>query len=70
GDTVDVRFDALEGLEMTGTVMSISQFGEEKQGAITYTAQIRLNGHDDRLRWNMTSSFTKADGGSKLSLLR
>ncbi|MCH9009863.1 MAG: efflux RND transporter periplasmic adaptor subunit, partial [Chloroflexi bacterium] len=70
GDTVDVRFDALEDLEMTGTVMSISQFGEEKQGAITYTAQIRLNGYDDRLRWNMTSSFTKADGGAELSLLR
>ena len=70
GDTVDVSFDALEELEMTGTVMSISQFGEEKQGAITYTAQIRLHGHDDRLRWNMTSSFTKADGGAELSLLR
>ena len=70
GDTVDVSFDALEDLEMTGTVMSISQFGEEKQGAITYTAQIRLNGYDDRLRWNMTSSFTKAEGGAELSLLR
>lgn len=70
GDTVDVSFDALPGLDMQGTVASISKFGQQKQGAITYTAQITLNGFDERLRWNMTATISKIDAGTEVSKLR
>ena len=64
GDAVIVKFDALPGLEMQGTVSSISKFGEQKQGAITFTAKIRLDGFDERLRWNMTATISKTDTGA------
>ena len=58
-DRVTVTFDALPELEIVGTVVSIGAFGEEKQGAVTYTAVIDLEKHDERLRWNMTAAITK-----------
>lgn len=59
GDSVQVRFDALPELEMSGVVTKISRFGEEKQGAVTYTAEVRLSRTDDRLRWGMTASISR-----------
>lgn len=59
GSGVQVRFDALPDLELAGTVTRISRFGEEKQGAVTYTAEIRIDGSDPRLRWGMTASIRK-----------
>jgi len=61
GDIVEVKFDALPDLYMQGTVESISKFGEQKQGSITYKAQITLNDFDPRLRWNMTATISKRD---------
>ena len=58
-DPVVVTFDALPDVEIAGTVVSIGQFGEEKQGAITYTAVIELEETDKRLRWNMTAAIRK-----------
>lgn len=58
-DRVTVTFDALPGVEIAGTVVSIGHFGETKQGAITYTTVIELEGTDERLRWNMTAAITK-----------
>ena len=58
-DRVTVTFDALPDVEIAGTVVSIGQFGEEKQGAITYTTVIELEETDERLRWNMTAAITK-----------
>ena len=69
GDIVSVSFDALPDVQIQGTVIRISQFGEEKQGAITYTAEIDLNEFDDRLRWNMTASIRKETAGG-VSILR
>lgn len=69
GDTVTVSFDALPDVQIEGTVIRISQFGEEKQGAITYTAEINLNEFDDRLRWNMTASIRK-ETAEGLGILR
>ena len=51
---------------MLGEVIGV---GEEKQGAITYTAEIDLNEFDDRLRWNMTASIRKETAGG-VSILR
>ena len=59
GDTVSVAVDSLPDLDLTGTVISISGFGDKKFGAITYTTKIRLHERDDRLRWNMTASIKK-----------
>ena len=59
GDNVSVSFDALPELEMSGTISRISRFGEEVQGAVTYSADIRLSSTDPRLRWGMTASIRK-----------
>jgi len=55
GDTVKVTFDAVPGLELTGTVLRIQSLGQNKQGDITYKVTIKLDKQDDRLRWNMTA---------------
>ena len=59
GDNVSVVFDALPDLEMSGTISRISRLGEEMQGAVTYSADVRLSGNDPRLRWGMTASIRK-----------
>ena len=59
GDNLEVVFDALPGLEMSGTVSRISRLGEEVQGSVTYAADVRLSGNDPRLRWGMTASIRK-----------
>jgi multidrug efflux pump subunit AcrA (membrane-fusion protein) len=58
GQKVTVVADALPGVEMTGTVESISQVFEEKRGDITYTVRIILDNPDPRLRWGMTVVVT------------
>lgn len=59
GDSLEVRFDALPEVRMTGAVRRISRFGENKQGSVTYTAEIILSGSDPRLRWGMTASVRR-----------
>jgi multidrug resistance efflux pump len=58
GQKVTVVADALPGVEMTGTVESISQVYEEKRGDVTYTVRILLDNPDPRLRWGMTVVVT------------
>jgi HlyD family secretion protein len=58
GDPVVVTFDAIEGLELAGTVTRIKAIGEETLGDITYTVVVRLEEQDPRLRWNMTAVVT------------
>jgi multidrug resistance efflux pump len=58
GQKVTVVVDALPDIELTGTVEAISQEHEEKRGDITYTARIRLDTGDPRLRWGMTVAIT------------
>ena len=70
GDTVTVTFDALAGVELSGTVISIGGYGEERMSGITYDTKIRLSGSDSRLRWNMTASVVKTSVGRELGLLR
>ncbi len=56
GDSVMIRFDALPGVELPGTVGRIKSIGENKQGDITYTVIIEPEEHDERLLWNMTAA--------------
>jgi HlyD family secretion protein len=58
GQKVTVIPDALPEVALTGTVESISLMHEEKRGDITYTAHIRLDTVDPRLRWGMTVAIT------------
>ena len=58
GDRVMVTFDAIENLELPGTVERIKSIGQEKLGDITYTVVVRLDEQDSRLRWNMTAVVT------------
>lgn len=52
---VTVSFDAIPELELGGKIEKIKNLGENKQGDITYTVTIALDGNDDRLRWKMTA---------------
>jgi HlyD family secretion protein len=58
GQKVTITPDALPDLELAGSVESISDLFEEKRGDITYTANIRLEEGDPRLRWGMTVVIT------------
>jgi len=53
-----LTFDAIEGLELPGTVVRIKSIGEEKRGDVTYTVVIEPDEQDPRLRWNMTALVT------------
>jgi HlyD family secretion protein len=55
GDAVKITFDAIPGLELSGTVLRIQSLGQNKQGDITYKVTVKLDKQDDRLRWNMTA---------------
>ncbi len=53
---VILTVDALPNLSLKGTVDQISLDYKEKSGDILYTARIRLEDTDPRLRWGMTVS--------------
>lgn len=55
---VQVTFDAVPELELTGKVERIKSLGVNKQGDITYTVVIKLDKQDKRLRWKMTAFVT------------
>jgi HlyD family secretion protein len=56
GAPVIMTFDALPGLELAGKVARIKEYGESKQGDITYTVVIAPDHPEARLRWNMTAA--------------
>ena len=56
GDQVTMTFDALPGETFGGQVMRIRSLGELQKGDMTYTAIVRPDRLDPRLRWNMTAS--------------
>ena len=58
GDRVRLTFDAIEGLELPGTIVRIKSIGEEKRGDVTYTVIVEPDEQDPRLRWNMTALVT------------
>lgn len=56
GTEAVITVDALPGVELKGKVVSIEQFGVEKQGDITYRAQLEIETNPGLL-WNMTASI-------------
>ena len=56
GDSARVRFDAIEDLELIGTVTQIRDFGESRLGDIIYRVVVEPEKSDKRLRWNMTAT--------------
>jgi multidrug resistance efflux pump len=57
-DPVIVRLDALPGLDLKGTILSIGQTYSENQGDIVYEVIALLNDTHPALRWGMTASVT------------
>ncbi len=55
GDKVQVTFDALPDVELTGVIDSISKIDVLSHGDTTYTTRIRLEKGDPRLYWGMTA---------------
>jgi HlyD family secretion protein len=58
GDAATIRFDALPGVEIPGTVSEIKALGETVRGEITYTVLVKPEAMDARLRWNMTAEVS------------
>lgn len=54
GDAVNVTFDALPGVDIDGTVMSIAPKAEEGTG-VNYTVVIEMDDIPDGIRWGMTA---------------
>ena len=58
GQKVEITFDAIPDLKLTGTVKYIRPRGTDNRGDIVYTAVIDPDKHDKRLLWNMTAVVT------------
>jgi HlyD family secretion protein len=56
GQEVSVTLDALPGVELKGTILSIGQIYAENQGDIVYEVAIVLNETDPDMRWGMTAA--------------
>lgn len=57
-EPVVVTLDALPGVELQGTILSIGQTYEENQGDVVYEVTILLNEVHPAMRWGMTASVT------------
>jgi multidrug resistance efflux pump len=55
GDKAVLTFDAIPGLEITGKVVAVSAYGQNRLGETVYTVTVVLDKTDARLRWNMTA---------------
>ncbi len=58
GAPVNLEFDALPGVTLTGKVVRIKPMGAKKQGEMTYTVVVQPDNYEERLRWNMTATVT------------
>lgn len=54
GDTAKIKPDALSDLSLNATVTDIARDSGKKGGDVTYTARLKLDQTDPRLRWGMT----------------
>jgi len=58
GQTVNITFDAIDGLNATGTVSSIDQIGTVSSGVVSYGVKILINTADDRIKPGMSVNTT------------
>lgn len=56
GDKATLTFDAIDGLDMTGTVAEVDAIGTVSQGVVTYNVKITLDTDDDRIKPGMSAS--------------
>lgn len=56
GDKSILTFDAVDGLDMTGTVAEIDAIGAVSQGVVSYNVKITLDTDDDRIKPGMSAS--------------
>ena len=55
GQEVQLTFDAIPGLQLSGAVERVQPKGEKKLGDMTYMAVVRVQEPDERLLWDMTA---------------
>ncbi|OGH91914.1 MAG: hypothetical protein A2534_00270 [Candidatus Magasanikbacteria bacterium RIFOXYD2_FULL_39_9] len=58
GQKVNVTFDAIDGLKISGEVAEIDALGTVSQGVVTYNVKIVLDTQDDRIKLGMSVSAT------------
>jgi HlyD family secretion protein len=58
GDTVKLTFDAIPNLVLSGKVLRMKGYGENRQGDIVYKVVVQPDTADAQLRWNMTSTVS------------
>ena len=56
GQKVTLSFDAISGLQLTGSVATIDSIGTVAQGVVTYTVKIGFDTQDDRIKSGMSVS--------------
>jgi multidrug efflux pump subunit AcrA (membrane-fusion protein) len=54
----EVLFDAVEDLQITGTVDEVAEDGVIESGVVTYSVWVTLDGSDERLKSGMSASAT------------
>ena len=55
GDAVNLTFDAIPDLLLTGTVSRVRPIGEDNRGDTVYKVVVKPSQSDPRLLWNMTA---------------
>ena len=58
GDTAKLTFDAIPDLALSGKVLRIKGYGENRQGDIVYKVVVQPDTAAAQLRWNMTSTIS------------
>ena len=58
GQPVTITFDAIDGLNATGTVVSVDQIGTVSSGVVSYGVKIAINTSDPRIKPGMSVNTT------------
>lgn len=58
GQSVDLTFDAIDGLTLKGTISQVDSLGTVDQGVVSYTVMIVLNTKDERVKSGMSVNAT------------
>ena len=58
GQKVNLTFDAIDGLSITGSVAEIDSIGTVSQGVVSYSVKISFDVNDDRVKPGMSVSAT------------
>lgn len=56
GQRVNITFDAIDGLEITGEVVEMDSLGTVSQGVVSYNVKIAFDVQDDRIKPGMSLS--------------